>query len=623
MNKHKLIGPVMLLALVLSATTVYSTGEGDGLTDPYEIYSRYLDAIGGLEALRADTTSYSEAEITLAGLNVTARTWIKSPISRRQEIDLKVFRQTNGDNGSFAWTEDANGQVQVHKDEESLKRREISLHEAEYEQLDPDSKVFKLTFGGVRKVGDIDCYVVKTTNTINKDSTLSFFNRDSFLMEQSIEYTPDTETHTVFSDYREVGGLLRAFHQEVNALPMGQKVTVQVTKFEPNVEIDPSKFEPPGEKTRDFRFTQGDRVENIPFEYIYGHIFINVVINCRERKWVLDSGAGISVIDSAFADELGLSVEGDLPGSGIGNTVNFAFTEVPEMSVKGVEFDNQTVAVLDLASIIHRAGMEASGILGYDFISRFVVRIDYANRTLSLYDPETFEYEGEGATVDAPLRGNILTLPVKIDGRYDARWQIDLGAGGSSIHHPFAVKYGLLDRPGVERVAYGAGGEMHSLVARFDSVQLAGFTLPTPNLGMPLEDPVGAFGSEEIDGNLGNDILRRFILYLDYPKQQAIFEKGADFDKKFPIEKTGVQIMIDDQDRYEVVIVSKDSPGDKAGFKKGDIVLAVNDIDVEYIKDLSSLVRIRSAGAGTKLKFRVLRDGEEKNLTVKLKDLFE
>ena len=68
--------------------------------------------------------------------------------------------------------------------------------------------------------GGIDCYVVKTTNTINHDSTLSFFNPTSFLMEKAIEYTPDEETHTLYSDYREVGGILRAFHQEINTLPI-------------------------------------------------------------------------------------------------------------------------------------------------------------------------------------------------------------------------------------------------------------------------------------------------------------------------------------------------------------------------------------------------------------------
>ena len=45
-------------------------------------------------------------------------------------------------------------------------------------------------------------------------------------------------------------------------------------------------------------------------------------------------------------------------------------------------------------------------------------------------------------------------------------------------------------------------------------------------IGIPPGELVGAFGSVEISGNLGNSFFRRFVLYLDYERQEVIFERG-------------------------------------------------------------------------------------------------
>ena len=159
--------------------------EGD-ITDPYEIFNRHIEAIGGLEAVKAETTSYVESELSVAGLNGTVHSWSKTPIFSREDVDLKVLTQSGGDNGQFRWTVDANGQLQIHKDEHLLKRRELARKTAVFEYLDPNSSVFDLSFAGLEKVGEIDCYVVKTRNSINDDSSLTYFNVSSFMMEKSI-----------------------------------------------------------------------------------------------------------------------------------------------------------------------------------------------------------------------------------------------------------------------------------------------------------------------------------------------------------------------------------------------------------------------------------------------------
>lgn len=50
----------VLVVLALSSTTAF--GE---LSDPYEILNSHYEAIGGLEKLRAQTTSHMETDLSL------------------------------------------------------------------------------------------------------------------------------------------------------------------------------------------------------------------------------------------------------------------------------------------------------------------------------------------------------------------------------------------------------------------------------------------------------------------------------------------------------------------------------------------------------------------------------
>ncbi|MCP4706968.1 MAG: PDZ domain-containing protein, partial [candidate division Zixibacteria bacterium] len=351
-------------------------------------------------------------------------------------------------------------------------------------------------------------------------------------------------------------------------------------------------------------------------------IFIPVTVGCKERLWFLDTGAGISVIDSTFASELGLAFEGELAGQGVGNTVSFSFVKLPPMSLKGIEFDEQTIGSLNIQSLLQKAGLEAVGILGFDFISRFVIKVDYANKTLSFYDPETFEYDGSGIIIDAPLVGNNMTVKATVDGKYTGNWQLDLGAGGNSFHYPFAKANGFNKLDGIDRISLGAGGEMRSRGVLFNDFEIGGLKVNDLVFGIPQATKAGGFGGGDLIGNIGNSFLRHFTLYLDYNKQKLIVEKGGQFDHVFPLGKSGLQIMFDDNNNYEVICVSSNTPAENSGFKKGDILVSINGIDINNFSGLESIINIMKKPVGTKYSILIYRDGAEKKLTMKLKDIY-
>lgn len=615
---------LILLALTLVCALAPMTRAAADITDPYEVLDRYYEALGGLDAVKAEETLHFEATFSVAGLEGTVHHWEASPDRSRTEVDLVVFTQTTGDNGEAAWEVDSNGKLRMEQEPNALARRDVSRRLALFEHLDRTSDIFTVSLEGTEQVEGEDCHVIRVVSATDNVERIWYIDVSDFHMRKSIDIRPDMQQDVLFSDYRDVDGVLHSFRQDIAVLPIGQKQTMVTTLLETNLDIDPALFEPPADGARDFVFTDGGDRADVPCQYIERHVFLPVTVKCDEALWILDSGASMSVIDSEYAESLGLTMSGEIMGQGAGNAVEVAFTTLPPFSVQGIEFEEQKIAAIELVSLFRRmSDLEAVGILGYDFLSRFVTRVDYANNMLTFYDPEVFEYDGDGTVLDAPLKENLFTVAATVDGVYEGRWMLDLGAGGMTFHAPYAKANGLTDRDGVSSVGFGAGGRLRHHFSWYETVEFGGHTVERPMISVAGSDEEmkGGFSGGELVGNLGNTLFRHFVLYLDYKNQQVVVEKGDDFETEFPWDRSGLQLWRP-AEACEVLYASPGTPADDAGFQEDDIVLTINGIDVEHFGGLLELRAMFREERGTEYLFEVERDGKLKELRLVLRDLF-
>ncbi|UCG91467.1 MAG: PDZ domain-containing protein [candidate division WOR-3 bacterium] len=614
------------IVVFLFILTTFTATRAAELTDPYEILAQHYEAMGGLEKLKAEKTTYIEGEILLegTGLQGTFTQWNAHPIRTRQEVDLTIIKQISGDNGQLSWNVDANGKLQIKKDEKTVKARRVKELLARYEHINPASPYFKVSYRGIDTVDARACYVVKITNTVNEDVQLDYYNTMNFDLEKTIEIQPDLEMHSVYSDYRDVQGVKHPFVIKQEVLPIGQKITLRIRSYEVNADVDDALFEPPSQDVKDYRFTHGESAQNIPFQFIENHIYLPINIRGKEKLWVLDSGAGKSVVDLGYATELGLTVEGEIKAMGAGHTVSVSLTTLPPFTIQDLQFSEQKIITLEITPLFRKVlGLDVVGILGYDFLSRFITKIDYAHERISFYEPDKFVYDGNGNVVDAPLVDNMFVVPMTVDEKYSGKWLIDLGADGLSFHYPFAEENSLLDRSGIDVIEFGAGGAFTSRMTKFRIAALADFVTENPIISIPRQKGEGAFAKIEQIGNIGNDLLRHFVLYLDYKNQRVILEQGEDFGKQFPRDKSGLQILHGESGNIEVFSVPRNTPAEKAGFKQGDIIQAMNGVDVNYFDGIVAIRKLLKEKAGTKYTFTVLRNGKTKEITLTLHDLFK
>ena len=100
---------------------------------------------------------------------------------------------------------------------------------------------------------------------------------------------------------------------------------------------------------------------------------------------------------------------------------------------------SRCVSAIDLSRLPRLEGHRIDGILGYDFISRYVVAIDYARHELRIYDQPAFHYDGPGVSVPVTLINRFphIDADVKLaDGEtIRGRMVIDVGSNWIAVAH--------------------------------------------------------------------------------------------------------------------------------------------------------------------------------------------
>lgn len=100
-------------------------------------------------------------------------------------------------------------------------------------------------------------------------------------------------------------------------------------------------------------------------------------------RFVLDTGASLTIISPELAQTLDITLEQPQVGLGAGGGVEVRIGTVRSVSIGETRQENVKVGVMDLRGIAAAVGSEIDGIIGYNFLSNYRVMIDYPRLAVS------------------------------------------------------------------------------------------------------------------------------------------------------------------------------------------------------------------------------------------------
>lgn len=370
----------------------------------------------------------------------------------------------------------------------------------------------------------------------------------------------------------------------------------------------------------------------VPFRVLNDHILVPVSVNGSETlEFVLDTGADMTVLmDSVPVQALSLEPDSRIPISGTGQGFDAYADIVTDVSLSLGELSLNGLSVIHIpmqatAFFENREQIYFDGVIGYEFFQRFLVRIDYDRGVVGFYDREHFHSRqliatGDWVSVDMPLRG---TMPyvqlemVQSSGRkLDLELLLDTGSTGTLSLSPDSDGDLRLPERYYESVSIGVNGSNTDYVSPSKQIRFGGRKFD--NVATHYAS-AGNSGGHDGNGILGNRILSRFNLLIDYETERLYLQANQRSEWPLVGDHSGLQILPVPEGAF-VRRVDPSSPAWRIGLREQDVIesmggKAIGDTGFDNLKN-----SLRQATGTMELCWR--RDGQGQCAQLTLQDRY-
>lgn len=408
-----------------------------------------------------------------------------------------------------------------------------------------------------------------------------------------------------------------------------------------------------------FSLPDGDKKDDISFELINNLVIIPVEINGTELSFLLDTGVDATII-FGITQEDSLRVNTAKPvkmkGLGAGDAVE-ALESLNNTVRVGDAVDNNHALYFVFDSSLNfspRMGVPIHGILGYSFFKDFVVKTNYINKKLTIYDPKQYserdckkctefaiDFHNNKPYVEAYIETETVqdNMTFLVDsGSSDALWL---------LKEPYSIKSDSTQYF-EDFLGLGISGSIYGKRSRVNKTTLGDFVMRNVKVAFPSEEAMDNITFyEERDGSLGGEILRRFTFVMNYPEKKMYLRSNSNYKDPFHYNMSGITVeygemtslrdvqhirtdLIEtrksarDNDARDMPIgnfvsyflapkllvaeIREGSPAALAGVKRGDEIITVNGM-AAYTYELYELSNLFSSEVGKRMSLLLKRNG--------------
>ncbi|MFY7964121.1 MAG: aspartyl protease family protein [Chitinophagaceae bacterium] len=370
-------------------------------------------------------------------------------------------------------------------------------------------------------------------------------------------------------------------------------------------------------------FADNSKITSFSFMMLHGGtVIIKAQLDNFEDtlNFVLDTGSGGISLDSSTVDYLQIErTKTDRSIRGIAGMKTVDFVYKHSLKLKGLTVDSLDFHVNNYDILTSAYGIKIDGIIGYSFFRRYIVKLNYDNYTIEIFKPSNIKYPANGYV----LHPNFTLLPVistKItdNQQSNGNFIFDTGAGlNILLSDEYVEDSSIVSKKRKQFVtqAEGLGGKkiMNTTVVKKIAIGPYKFRWVPVYI---FRDDYNVTGYPKMGGVIGNDILRRFNLIINYPNKEIFIKPNSHFFDDFDYSYTGLSLyQIDGVVRVQNIV--ENSPAAKAGFQEDDIVFAVDNNFTQNIQAYKQALQ----NAGNTIKIIVKRGVDIVTLSLDIQHL--
>src|SRR5215469_1860484 len=379
-----------------------------------------------------------------------------------------------------------------------------------------------------------------------------------------------------------------------------------------------------------------ERSGTVPFIFDDDRVFaeLNFVRpngTLRKALAFVDLGTPTLVLDKKLHEEL---------QAGQGKPV---ILRVGDLEIKVDSSAVETDTGLGLTGRDGKRTLPVEAVLSGSVLTNYQLVVDYANRTLTVAQPNTLKNTGDAVPCRVNQKTGMISITGDIDGRRYAL-AIDTGSAYSWVREDVAEQWtkahpewkrgkGAVGEANMQTRTDGA--ESRATILRLPEIKLGSLTLKQIGaLGIAPEAPPipPAPGQSKVDGHffdwyskkapepvigwLGGNVLRGFRLMIDFPRRMTYWERVSDLDPH-DLDQVGVTLEKRSDGYFIAGIAKKSGKPTVDAVRVGDKLIQVDNVL------LSSATRgaIFAALHGEPGSVRMLvleRDGQQLTLPAKV-----
>ena len=311
---------------------------------------------------------------------------------------------------------------------------------------------------------------------------------------------------------------------------------------------------------RGFHFINKEKnYVDLDFQLINNIIVIPIEINKKKLNFILDTGVNKTIVfSSSKADTISSDIDQKFKLSGLGKGLPIEAIVLKNniFKIKNLISRNNNVFVVlkDNFDFSSKMGITIHGVIGFDLLKNLILRINFKSKKIRFYKQATFKYkeckkcETFALTIfqkkpyiaaSIVLNQNSKKIPVNMlldSGGSDAIWLFEHSRKDITTPEVYFTDF----------LGVGLSGTIYGKRSRLFSLTIGRFLFKNPTVSfLDSISSKKARQYNERNGSIGNDILKRFKVWIDYPNKKLTLHKNGSFTTGFNYNMSGIEVVYD------------------------------------------------------------------------------